>query len=165
MHALSCPKLPLPWLCAVGFCCWKLTPNVFSCVKKPDLAWTCLLSTSRKQPHVVRLGNQGQMAISQTPKNMCLEVASWQCIFYSGMELQPQYLFALECHASPFPPRPLIWLRWLKPSAAKCSLGPVVCRDFCCLNITPSMFSCVQKPDFTWKGLLFTSGKQKHIAS
>lgn len=36
-------------------------------------------------------------------------------------------------------------------------------RGFCCLKLTPKIFSCVQKPHLSWNSLLITSGKQLHI--
>ena len=54
METLGCPSLPWPCLCAMAFCCLKLTPNVFSCVQKPDLAWKCLLFTRGNELHIVK---------------------------------------------------------------------------------------------------------------
>lgn len=40
------------------------------------------------------------------PQNKQLEVASWQCIFYSVTEPLPQYVFALESNPRLFQLRP-----------------------------------------------------------
>lgn len=51
-ECLHFPKLFVNWLFAGGFHSLKPTPNMFSFVKKSDLASKCLIFTNTEKPHI-----------------------------------------------------------------------------------------------------------------
>ena len=74
------------------------------------------------------------------------EAASWQHIFYSGMEHQKNMGLLWRAALAFFPPRLLLGLRWCSCSAAQNSLGP----------------GCVQGLSFAWKSLQKSSLVCRH---
>ena len=115
-----------------------LLENHSKCVLLCTEAWFGLIIPSfQKQKRATdsELGPSAPDINLQNPQNKHLEAVSWQCIFYSGMEHQPQCGFALESNLTLFPtygfPRSLT----MQLIGCQNSLGP----------------GCVPWVLFTWK--------------
>lgn len=129
--SLSGPKLPWPWLCAVGFHCLKnLSMSVFFC----EESWFGLSMPSfHKQETAAdsKLGQSVHDCVSQKPQNKQAEAASCQCIFNSWKEYQSKYGFALESNHKLFSH---LGLLKCSHSDVQCSHEPGCVQGFCYLK-------------------------------